>query len=373
MATNFGMTGVETFILQLVEAQKRAGLRPSVTMDFDGREEVSGRVRSMGIPTHSFPMPDETGSRLPRKLRTAGLRAQRVRALVKLLSDADVLHMHSVGMVGFDAYLAASIARKPVIVTHHTTLAYTTNPTKLDDATFWLEKHVASYSVMPYQAAADELVRGGVTRAKSAVIPYCFDETRFKGRCAEAAPGQLTLVMAARLFDGKGHRELLSAVDSLRLRHSGLRLILVGEGPERAALDAEIDRRGLRDVVQVRGRVDHAAMPALFRTAQVVVLPSYMHGETFPLSLLEAMALGMPAIGTRWFGIPDIIEDGRTGFIVEPRDAEGLASAIERFLVDPSLLAVSGRRAAERVQSRFTASAVAHEYSRLYTKALTAS
>jgi glycosyltransferase involved in cell wall biosynthesis len=90
----------------------------------------------------------------------------------------------------------------------------------------------------------------------------------------------------------------------------------------------------------------------------------------FPLCLLEGMALGLPAIGTRWSGIPDIIEDGVTGIIVEPRDETSLMGAIERFLAEPDFFAQAREAARARVRARFTATVVAESYTQSYLTAL---
>jgi glycosyltransferase involved in cell wall biosynthesis len=104
--------------------------------------------------------------------------------------------------------------------------------------------------------------------------------------------------------------------------------------------------------------------------AHVVVLPSYETAEMFPLCLLEGMALGLPAIGTHWSGIPDIIEDGKTGILIAPRDENGLVDAIERFLAEPGFYAFARANAMARVRSRFTASLVARTYTESYVAAL---
>jgi glycosyltransferase involved in cell wall biosynthesis len=366
MATNFGMTGVETFILQLCEAQKRAGLHPTITLELEGREEVATRAAAMQVGVENFPAKSRAEERLPRKFASARLRMRRIQALVELLRDAEVLHMHAVGIVGLDALVAAFVAKKPVVITHHATLTwFAPMRSRMSDATFWLEKRLASFVVMPYAAAAEELVASGVAAERTVVVPFCVDEQRFDGTAARPGPGELRLIMAARMLEGKGHEDLLAAMATLCPRYPGLNLVLVGDGPTRSRVEAEIEGLGLGAAVEVRGQVDHNEMPALMRTAHVIVLPSYMPGETFPICLLEGMAVGLPAIGSRGFGIPDIIDDGQTGFVVEPKDPAGLASAIERFLKDPVLLASASRKATERIRLRFTASAVAAEYSGL--------
>jgi len=98
------------------------------------------------------------------------------------------------------------------------------------------------------------------------------------------------------------------------------------------------------------------------------VLPSWMEGETFPLCLLEAALIGLPAIGARWHGIPSIIEDGRTGFLVTPQDPHDLAEAIDRFLTDPLLYPAMSARARQRALANYTAGKVAETYSALYAE-----
>lgn len=372
MGTNFfGMTGVETFILQLCAAQKRAGLLPAIAIDLCGREEVRAIAAGMGVEVHDLPSQRPGSGRLPRKLATALLRAQRIRTLARILRSADVLHVHAIAISGLDGFLAAGFRRTAVIVTHHGTLSWCAPRWDLlHDVTFWFEKRTASLIVTPYAAATAEFVARGVPEEQTDVIPFCADEEQFTGIAPMPAPGELTLVMAARMHEGKGQPHLLTAMARLLPRHPGLRLMLIGDGPKRPDVEAEIDRLGLRQVVASKGRVDHQDVPALMRTAHVIVLPSYTSGEMFPVCLLEGMALGLPAIGTRFSGIPDIIEDGKTGILVEPRDDDGLTRAIERFLTEPGFYARARQNALARFRSRYTATVVAGAYAARYAAAL---
>lgn len=378
MASNNGMTGVETFVLQLCAAQKRAGLSPAIALELaeraglGRRDEVARAGAAMGIGVHPLPERSAFEDRLPRKVGTASLRARRLWAVAELLRSADVLHIHAVGIAGLEELAAGAMTRaRAVVVTHHTTVSYFDSMrNRVSDATFALQKRVASTSVMPYAAAGEELAAAGIPPERRAVVPLCVDEDRFTGTPEPPAPGELRLVMAARMIEGKGHEVLLAALAKLRPRFPGLHLVIAGDGPRRPHVEAEIDRLGLRGAVELAGRVGHEEMPALFRSAHVVVLPSAMAGETFPVCLLEGMAMGLPAIGTRWFGIPDIIEDGKTGFVVETNDSGALAGAIERFLSDPALWPSASRRSLERVKERFTATAVARAYSKVYEAAL---
>lgn len=374
MSTNVGMTGVETFMLELSSAQRRLGLHPMLHCEVAGRPELAEEAALRGIPLFDFPAPPPVPRRTPRKLGTAVRRAHAVGKLASLLRAhrADLLHVHSVGVTGLHGFLAAACLRVPVVVTHHTALSNEPPVGGLRQLTFALEKRTASRMVLPYATAAEELRAAGMPKERLRVIPFCVDDARFTQLSSDARTAKrhggdtFRLVMLSRVVEGKGHGELLEAVAAARGRVPGLRLTIVGDGPELHAVQARRARLGLEAVVELAGRVPHTAVPDVLRRADAVVLPSYMSGETFPLSLLEGMALGLPAIATRWFGIPDIVTDGETGLLVPPRDAPALARAIERLATDAAFYEAASRNAAQRVRARFTASAVAREYAALY-------
>jgi glycosyltransferase involved in cell wall biosynthesis len=371
MGTNFGMTGVETFILQLTAAQKRRGLVPAVLMDLNNRQDVREIAGGHGIAVHDLPNRNSFARYLPRKLGTAVLRAQRIAAIYRLLKANDVLHIQAVGLSCLDGFIAAAMAGAHVVVTHHGTLSwFAPQRDLLAEVTFWIEKRTASTIVMPYESALAELISEGVSADQSRVIPFCVDEQLFAVSEPPSAEGEFTLVLVARMVMGKGHVELLGALSRLSLRYPKLRAMFIGDGPMRGQIEEEIDRLGLRQIVECKGKIDHREVPALMRSAQVIVLPTYEPGEMYPVCLLEGMALGLPAIGTRWSGIPDIIDDGVTGIIVEPKDEASLEQAIERFVSDPGFLARSRDSALARIRARFTATIVADNYAEVYREAI---
>lgn len=368
MSTNVGMTGVETFILQLSAAQQRLGQSPHLHLELDRRDELVREAGARHIPTFDV---------VPRRLRGPLGRAQGVYRLLDIIrrERIEVLHVHAVGISGLDALLAGLVSRElPIVITHHATLTwFAPMRNRTSDVTFALEKRRASRVVMPYAAAADELREAGIPGDRLHVVPFCIDETRFVSPPAPRAWSKdFQLVMSSRIVDGKGHGELLEAVALARAKVPGLKLTILGDGPKRPEVEAHVARLGLGDVVSLPGWLPHAEVPAKLAEAHIKVLPSYMPGETFPLSLLEGMALGLPAIGTRWFGIPDIIEHGKTGLVVPPRDAHALAQAIETLAGSPETYAAYSRAAMERVQRHFTGAAVAKRYAQLYADAANA-
>jgi glycosyltransferase involved in cell wall biosynthesis len=371
MPINYGMTGVESFILQLATAQKRAGLAPGITMEIAGREELAASAASIGVPMLDFPPALNPPAALLRRPVRIVNSLRRILALRRVLREYDAVHMHSSGFVGLEALLAAALAgTRSVVVTHHMTVTiYRKYWSRLGTLTLWLQKRLASSSVMPYREAADELVEVGLPAQRVRVVPYCIDEQRFSGEnVPPAADEPLQLIMVARLHEGKGHDVLLDALAELRRRNRAVRLVMVGRGDTRAAIARQIEALDLQDMAELREHVDHSEIPAMLRAAHVIVLPSFMEGETFPLSLLEGQLIGLPAIGSRWFGIPSIIEDGETGFVVTPRHAGELADAIERLVVDRALYLRMSANARARARAHFTGTAVAATYDGLYRK-----
>ena len=176
-------------------------------------------------------------------------------------------------------------------------------------------------------------------------------------------PGQPPLIGAVgRLSTQKGFDVLLRAFAQLP---TGT-LVLVGDGPERGHLEQLARSLGIAERVVITGWVDQPRnyLPVF----DVVAQPSRFEG--FPLAIVEAMLASRAIVTTPVDSIPEAIEDGVTGRLVEPDDPSGLASAISELLADASLRTKLGNRARERAVARFTASAMARAYERLYASLL---
>jgi glycosyltransferase involved in cell wall biosynthesis len=373
VATTVPGTGVDTFVLQLCAAQQRLGVTTGICCNTTDRAEFVATAERLGIPVHAFPSVEALPAFVPRKARTAYLVARRTADLARFVARErfDVVHVHAVSLFGLEAHLATALSRVPLIVTHHSTLEWWRPMWTLQsDVILQMEKWRTTFAVCPYQKAADELRDAGIRPERLVVIPFCADEKRFSGSITPPKPGEpFHLIIPARLVAEKGYAELLTAMAEVRGRLPQVRLTIVGTGPAQAEIEQTIGRLGLGDIVKMLGYVPHADMPELLRKCHVIVLPSYMGGETFPVALLEGMCMGMPAIGTRWFGIPDIIEDGVNGVLVEPRDAKALARAIEALAGDLTFFARASEGAARRALREFTGESVARRYAELYERA----
>lgn len=147
--------------------------------------------------------------------------------------------------------------------------------------------------------------------------------------------GAFETICVARLSPEKGHAGLIEA--TARLLRNGLpvRLTLVGDGPDGEMLEALARDLGIAEQVTFAGRLDEAATLKAIAGADILVLPSFMEG--LPIVLMEAMALGVPVAASRVAGIPELVEEGRTGLLFDPANWAGLEHAIERLFRDPEL------------------------------------
>lgn len=159
------------------------------------------------------------------------------------------------------------------------------------------------------------------------------------------------LVMIARLTAAKGHRYLLEALPGLLNRWPELCCLFVGEGELQDALQRTARELGVeRACLFVGVRTDIADILA---SADLFVLPSISEG--FPFVLLEALAIGCPVVASRVNGIPELIEDGKTGLLVPARDPQALARAIQALLSDPVAASRMGAVGRTVVREQFTA------------------
>jgi glycosyltransferase involved in cell wall biosynthesis len=163
----------------------------------------------------------------------------------------------------------------------------------------------------------------------------------------------------ANLVEKKGHTYLVQALEILRAGGLDVRLTLVGDGPLRGALEEEARARGVADAVHFAGSRPHQEVLAMLAGGEVDVfaLPSLVledgQREGLPFALMEALSYGIPVVSTDTAGIAELVEEGRTGFLVEQRSAAGLAAALERLARDEELRRRIGETGRAVVEERF--------------------
>lgn len=179
------------------------------------------------------------------------------------------------------------------------------------------------------------------------------------------------VVAVGSLVPRKGHDVLVRALARLAATHPDLNASIVGEGPERARLEALVAETGAR--VALRGALgeDEAyALAASSRVAALACVPAPDGDEDgIPVALLEAMAVGTPVVSTPVGGIAELLEDGEAGLLVPPGDPVGLAVAIERLLTDEGLRDRLARRGRAAVAARHDLRACARDLSAAFDRA----
>lgn len=171
----------------------------------------------------------------------------------------------------------------------------------------------------------------------------------------------------------KGSHELLEAVAEIRRRGVDATLRIVGKEHRRgeeSALRRETERLGLDHDVEFAGVADAEMLAKHYRSADVFVLPSKREG--LPMALLEAMAFGLPVVTTPVGGIPDIVDDGVTGILVEPSNVAAIAAAIELLARDPERRSSMGRAARAHVHELAAPAEIARQWRELYASHLEA-
>jgi glycosyltransferase involved in cell wall biosynthesis len=176
------------------------------------------------------------------------------------------------------------------------------------------------------------------------------------------ADGDVALIQVARLHPLKDHATALRALARVVRQRPDVRLVVVGAGPQEAAIARQVRELGLGPFVRLLGR--RHDVPRLLGAADLALLSS--RSEGIPLALIEAMAAGLPAVATRVGGIPEVVEEGITGALAPAGDDEALAAQILRLVGDPAARAGLAASARRRAFDRFGDDRMLAAYGRAY-------
>jgi glycosyltransferase involved in cell wall biosynthesis len=188
------------------------------------------------------------------------------------------------------------------------------------------------------------------------IVIHCGVDTQvFQPRLADAVlerrTGLFTILCIGTLHEVKGQTYLIEACRLLQERGiEDFACHFIGDGPDMSDLVEQVKQGGLADRVHFHGRLTRQEIAELLHTADLVVTPSVPTSngrrEGIPVVLMEAMGSGVPVVASRLSGIPELVEDGRSGLLVAPSDVPALADALERLYNDPDLqrrFSVAGR------------------------------
>jgi phosphatidyl-myo-inositol dimannoside synthase len=210
------------------------------------------------------------------------------------------------------------------------------------------------------------------------VIPMGVDLGRFRAGPASAeltsryGLGDFTILFVGRLTEDKGLADLVEALHLLDRSGAAFTALLVGSGDQEADLRRRVQELGLDERVVFVGWVAHDDLADYYNTADVFVGPSIVGSkgwqEAVGLVFVEALATGLPVISTRTGGIPDVVDDGITGFLVDPESPEQICERLRGLIDDRSLLRAMGTRGRAAVEQRFSWESVTQRYSAIFDR-----
>ena len=200
-------------------------------------------------------------------------------------------------------------------------------------------------------------------------VVHCGLDAQFLQQEVHPVPAAPRLVCIGRLCEQKGQLLLVEAAAALAAQGIGFELVLAGDGEMRAEIEARIRQLGLQDRVRITGWIGGAQVLEELRAARAMVLPSFAEG--LPVVVMEAMALGRPVITTYVAGIPELIRDGESGWLVPAGDVEALSGALRACLAastaDLDRMGAVGRR---QVLRRHDVNAEAQKLGELFGRSL---
>jgi len=257
------------------------------------------------------------------------------------------LHNHFGNSSCTVAMLAAHMAGLPYSYTMH-------GPMEFFEPHHWrIDAKIAQasfVSAISYFARAQGMLFSNAAHWDRIKIVHCGVEPAQYGTETDRTPGK-TLIFVGRLAGIKGVPLLLEALVRLRTAHPDVRLTLIGDGPERSALEAMTQAMDLSDIVTFTGYLGQTEVAEHLCQSDILVLPSFAEGV--PVVLMEAMAARRPVIATRVGGVQELVEDGISGLTIPPGDVDTLTSSIEKLLSDPDLCLKMGVAGRAKVEAAF--------------------
>jgi glycosyltransferase involved in cell wall biosynthesis len=308
----------------------------------------------------------EAGRRAVEELRAAGVHAlglgrEGARSvagwgrLVRLMrrERIDVLHSHKFGSNAWGAVLAP-LAGVPVFVAHEHTWSYEGQPLRRFVDRELIARRSAAFVAVSREDRRRMIEVEGIAPEDVTFVPNGIDAVpagdRERARRELGVPEGVPLLGAvAVLREQKGLDVLVRAVAEMARELPDVRLAVAGEGPKRASLEALADELGVGPRVMLLG--NRSDVPDLLAAFDVALSASWFEGS--PLAAMEYMDAALPIVATRVGGMPDLIDDGVHGRLVDAGDAAGVAAAVVELLRDPDGARAMGERARERRRAEF--------------------
>ena len=289
------------------------------------------------------------------------------------MKPIDVIHAHAALPCGHAAALLSRRLNIPFVVTVHGLDVF--NNCHLGGVpAAWRRKvsvdvYRAARNVVCISGKVQEILKTGTPAETCSTIVYNgVNPSLFSPNPAEGGPFDPEILTVGTLLRSKGHELVLRALGKLRPSFPQLRCRIIGEGPDRARLEALVCELGIGRQVQFVGRQSRSEVAEAMRRCSIFVLPS--RNEGLGCVYLEAMSSGKPVIGCHGQGIDEVIEHRKNGWLVPAEGLEELVEGVSALLSSPELCTRIGTAARQTILERFTLSHQAQHLVRIYRQAV---
>jgi N-acetyl-alpha-D-glucosaminyl L-malate synthase BshA len=269
----------------------------------------------------------------------------------------DIIHAHSVIPTGFIGIVVAKIIACPSVITSH----------GMDINNFDAKSiygHLISFSLNHCDKAiavsgdlAETMKSLGIEENKIVILRNAVDTERFKPsknmqlrhKC-KIGKNEVLILFVGYLDSFKGIFELIDAFYEINKKNKNVKLMIVGTGPKEDELKKKVSKLSLKNFVIFTGNIAPIEMHKYYQAADIFLLPSYTDAGGPPVVFIEAMACGLPVIGTNVGGIPEGIENGINGFIIPPKNVDELTNRLEILFKDKNLRKEFGNNSLKKIR-----------------------
>ncbi len=288
---------------------------------------------------------------------------------LRKFKDMDVVHVQWPIPNGLGALFLKKIYKVPYINTIHGEEVYLSRRYHTLFALNWLVNNSAKTATNS-SATMDSCLKADLDEEKIEIIPFGADTDFFKPLKIQKNRNAFQILAVGYLIERKGFEYLIRAMKEVLKNHGSAQLTIVGSGPLEKKLNNLIKELELENNVRILKNVSDDELLHLYNSHDLFVLPSIVdsQGNTEGLGvvLLEAMACGLPVIGSNTGGIPDIIQDSETGLLVPEKDIFKLSQAISRLIEDENFRTELALNGYNKIEEKFSWEKIAQKYIDIY-------
>lgn len=281
------------------------------------------------------------------------------------LKDMDIVHVQWPIPNGLGALFLKWIYNIPSINTVYGEEVYLSKRYHVTNILKFL-LHWSSNIITISNATFEACLNIGLSESRLGIIPFGVDTSFYKPLNVTKDEEIFQILAVGYLIERKGFMYLISSIKEILKEHENIRLKIVGSGPQEQQIKNHITELDLEKHAEIIGNISDDELLKMYNSSDIFVLPSIIdsQGNTEGLGvvLLEAMACGLPVIGSNIGGIPDIIHEGETGLLVPQKDISGLSKSIIKLIENPNLRENLANGGYKMVKDNFSWETIAKDY-----------